>query len=178
MQLMTVSQYADHKGVSRPAVDSAIRDGRILIEKVTPRGKKQKTVWLNVEECDIKWAQNSDSTFLRQKTKGEKQGKEVELGGSVDTASETLQKSRAMRERFAALSGKIDYEKQIGKLVDAEKCNAIVFGMAQTVKQNILNIPDRISAMLASESDPRKINDMLTHELRVALQEIADGKIF
>jgi hypothetical protein len=178
MGLMTVSQYAEHKGVVRRAVDHAIADGRIFIAKVTPRGKKQKTIWLDPEECDIKWQQNTDSTFIRRKTVGDKKNKPAEIGGSVDTVGETLQKSRAMREKFAALSEKIDYEKQIGKLVDAEKCNAVVFGIAQTVKQNILNIPDRISAMLASETDQRKIHDMLTHELRVALQEIADGKIF
>ena len=177
MPLMILSRYAAHRGVDRKAVTHAIESGRILIAKTTPRGKKQKTIWIDQSDADRRWLENTDPGALRQPT-GPRCERPVDDGDADSVDPADYQKHRARREKFAAKNEEIDYKKSSGKLVEIDKCTAAAFNAAQTVKSNMLNIPDRISAMLAAEIDERKCHEMLTHELRVALQEISDGKIF
>jgi hypothetical protein len=39
----------------------------------------------------------------------------------------------------------------------------------------MLNIPDRVAAVLAAESDPTRVHEILATEIRKALLEFADG---
>jgi hypothetical protein len=39
----------------------------------------------------------------------------------------------------------------------------------------MLNIPDRLAALLAAETDPARVHELLTTEIRRALQEFADA---
>ncbi len=39
----------------------------------------------------------------------------------------------------------------------------------------MLNIPDRVAAVLAAESDPARVHEILTDEIRKALTEFADA---
>jgi hypothetical protein len=47
------------------------------------------------------------------------------------------------------------------------------FTKARTVRDNLLNIPDRLAATLAAEADVDKVHQMLTGEIRKALDELA-----
>jgi hypothetical protein len=41
------------------------------------------------------------------------------------------------------------------------------------VRDNLLNIPDRLAATLAAEMDAEKVHQMMTVEIRKALDELA-----
>ena len=45
----------------------------------------------------------------------------------------------------------------------------------RTFRDGMLNIPDRVAAVLAAESDPARVHEILATEIRKALLEFADG---
>ena len=61
-----------------------------------------------------------------------------------------------------------------GTLVDRAEVEKEVGDLARRLKDRILNIPERIAADLAAETDTRKVTRILVQELRVALEELAD----
>lgn len=60
-----------------------------------------------------------------------------------------------------------------GELVEVSKVKSSSFTSARTVRDNILNIPDRLAGELAGESDAARVHARLTAELHQALETIA-----
>jgi hypothetical protein len=48
------------------------------------------------------------------------------------------------------------------------------FNKYRTFRDRMLNIPDRLAAVLAAETDPVKVHGLLSTETREALLEFAD----
>ena len=76
----------------------------------------------------------------------------------------------AENKKHEAAMRKLRLEEKQGQLVKIEDVERAAFNLARQVRDGILNIPDRIDSMLAMESDSRKINTVLTKELRQALE--------
>lgn len=81
-------------------------------------------------------------------------------------------KSRALREHYAAQSAKLDYEKEAGTLVLAEQVRVEAFRIARLLRDAIMAVPDRIDAELAAETNARKINLRMKDELIKALGKL------
>ncbi len=60
------------------------------------------------------------------------------------------------------------------KFVDADEIEAVAF-RARVVRDSLLDIPDRLAAVLAAESDSRKVHALLSAEIRQALEELTGG---
>lgn len=61
-----------------------------------------------------------------------------------------------------------------GELIDARQEDRRDFQCARTVRDSILNIPERISGVIAAESDPARVHALLTAELTKALSSLAE----
>ncbi len=61
-----------------------------------------------------------------------------------------------------------------GELVSAAAAERAAFDCARTVKEALLNLPDRLAAELAGESDPRRVHERLEQEVRSALESLAE----
>jgi len=53
---------------------------------------------------------------------------------------------------YKAALKKLDYEERTGKLGDIKKMEMAVFNMARRTRDAVLNIPDRVAAILAAEN--------------------------
>ncbi len=65
---------------------------------------------------------------------------------------------------------------EIGELVAVEEVKRDAFNVARVVRNNLLNIPNRVSALLASLSDTEKIHMALTEEITNSLEELSNTK--
>lgn len=81
--------------------------------------------------------------------------------------------SKAKREHYQAALAELAYEEKAGRLVSAEDVKREAFAVARTVREAILNIPERIAAELAGESDVDRVYQMLVRELTQALASLA-----
>ena len=78
-------------------------------------------------------------------------------------------KSEVERARLLEIKAKVE----AGRYVDADEVKAAAFNKARVVRDGLLNIPDRLSAVLAAENDPARVHELLAAEIRTALEELS-----
>jgi len=49
------------------------------------------------------------------------------------------------------------------------------FNRYRIFRDGMLNIPDRLAAVVAAESDPRRVHELMSTEIRKALTEFSDA---
>ncbi|WP_241893383.1 hypothetical protein [Magnetofaba australis] len=84
------------------------------------------------------------------------------------------QTSRAIREAYSARLVKLDFEERSEQLVSADEVRVEAFNLARRVRDRLMNIPHRMGAMLAAETDADAIERLIESELRTALEELPE----
>ena len=158
MPLVSIRQYGKHRGVSHTAVEKAVKQGRI---RLTADGK------VDVEAADRDWSRNSSPV------NAPKPALRTAPISDGPSSGPTYAQSRAVRELYLARLAKIEFEERSTKLVSRDEVRVAAFTTARTVRDNLLNIPDRLAAMLGAESDPSRVHQILTEEIRKALSELS-----
>lgn len=79
-----------------------------------------------------------------------------------------LREQRAKTEK-----AEIEVQKLKGDLVPAADVEKAIFERYRTVRDTLENIPSRISAMLAAESDEHKVKELLMNEINRALENLS-----
>lgn len=168
MPVVSLRGYAKHRGVALNAVQKAIQSGRI---RTTAEGK------IDVEVADRDWERNtgprpgaSERRRLIAPTQSSRPEPMQPASGSLDYA-----RARAVRENYLARLAKIEFEERSGKLVSRDEVEIAAFNKFRTFRDGMLNVPDRVAAVLAAETDTAKVHEILTAEIRRALLEFADG---
>ena len=80
-------------------------------------------------------------------------------------------KSEAERAKLLEIKAKVE----AGKYVDVDEVKVAAFNKGRVVRDALLNIPDRLAAVLAAEADADKVHALLTAEIRQALIELTGG---
>ena len=66
-----------------------------------------------------------------------------------------------------------EFEERAAKSVSRDEVTVAAFTRARTVRDSLLNIPDRVASMLAAENDPARVHQILADEIRKALIELS-----
>ena len=153
--ILTPSEWARHKGFSRQYAAKLIKQGTIRLAN----GK--------VDTVQAEAALAALREPLRQVSSDEP----LESGGQ--NLSTLLLKSRIKTEveRGRLLEAKAKAE--TGKLVSADEVKIAAFRRARIVRDGMLNLPDRVAAVLAAETDVAKVHEVLSKEIRLILEEIS-----
>lgn len=184
MKFLTIPKFAKSRGVSTYTIQRAVQDGRISTIE-SPDGRKL----IDPEKADVEWEANTDPKRRGSLRKKKARGPDPSDDEKADETIESLAKedqelregktppfaaSRALREAYAAKLARLEYEERSNALVDAEKVQKEAMKAGRIVRDAILNVPARISADLASETDPLKLEKKLREELIAALRDLAD----
>ena len=86
-----------------------------------------------------------------------------------------LLKSRIKSEVERAKLLEIKARVEAGKYVAVDDVKAAAFNRARVIRDALLNIPERLAAMLAAEDDEQRVHQILVTEIRAALEELMDG---
>ena len=163
--LITMSELATLKNVSRTAVSKKIKSGKLEGAIVNHNGRKL----VNKEEAFRLWdlqAPPSKDTNVRKKLKQDIDSKTLE---EIPSYGE----SKAKREYFLAELAKIDVEQKREQVIDVEIITKSAFAKARAIRASLENIADRLSHQLAGEDNPSAIHKILTEEHREALENLA-----
>jgi hypothetical protein len=95
----------------------------------------------------------------------------------TETKSTAYAKARAGTQIYEALLKKLRYEERAGNLTPTADVEQARFTEFRTLREACFNIPSRIAALLAGESDVARCQQMLEAELRRVFQAFADGKL-
>lgn len=164
MALITASEYAKQRGVTKQAVSKALRDGRISYTE-DENGRKM----IDPSTADQEWNDNTHVPRSAPKEPSISTDKPPKVGPSYAD-------SRRIREAYQAQLAKLDFEERRGKLVSSDQVKTEAFKIGRAVREAILNVPDRIAAELAGETDQHKVHTRLREELEKALEELSSGK--
>lgn len=168
-EFLSQRAYAAHRGVAEQAVAKAIRTGRLSksVEHLENGTKR-----INVTLADKEWAENTFEGNVR------KDGDSIideksEEDGPTDSDGLSYSRSRAIRETIQVKMAAFELDRKMGRYVEVDKVRVEWFNVARTVRNALLGIPDRMAPILASERDPEKCHELLTHEIVKVLENLA-----
>ena len=179
-QFISLRAYARQRGVSLYAVQTAIASGRVTAVR---RDETGKITGIDPVKADAQWAANTDATeaartgadpfrgAVVQPDLVDRAGADAAPAGPSDTAE--YQASRAKREEYQAEMARLTLLERLGQVGSIEGFQKAQAAAAQLTQDRILQVPSRIATSLAVETDPIKIETLLTRELKDALDGIA-----
>lgn len=187
MVLVTQAEYAKLRGCSEAAVNTA-RKQRIKAAEVIRNGK----VMIDSELADQLWAKNSRrrrEQLVTGRPAVRQQPKQVEplqvptdkdlkafiMGLPEDQIPDDVNEIIRRKEHYNAERQRVQALKDRGEVVAADQVKAEAFALARAVRDGLMGIADRLAPMLAATTDARKVHQLLSDEIRVALRSLADG---
>ncbi len=174
---MSYRAYARHRGVSPEAVSKAVKTGRITTGvdgKIDPK------------RADREWEANTDPSKPLNSVNGTPKhrkppGSPKIPGGDVEAATGALPggippylQSRSIREAYLARLSKLEYEEKAGKLVNIDAVRVVGFNAARQARDKLMNMPDRLSPLLAGMSDSHEIHRLLSAEIRLICEDLSN----
>ncbi len=150
--------------MSHVAVLKAIKAGRI---------EKEPDGTIDPAKADAAWERNTNKA---QKRKVEKSADaDTHVGPPIVNSGPSFAQSRAIKEAYNARLAKLSYEEKSGALVRTDTVKVAWFNTLRVLRDRALNLPDRLAPLLAAETDPKIVRDLLEEELRTVLTDAADA---
>jgi len=177
MEPLSLRGYAKHRGVSLKAVQKALASGRIT---------KRDDGLIDPAVSDVNWARNTGPRpQTSQKLASASPHHNVQHHTETPTREPNdpirlesgleYSRARAVREGYLARLTKIEFEERTGKLVSRDEIEVAAFNKFRQFRDRMLNIPDRLAAEAAAESDSARVHELITIEIRKALLEFSDA---
>lgn len=92
-------------------------------------------------------------------------------------AKGTLAWVTLQREKVKLQKESLDVKRSMNQMVDVDQVRAQAFQDGRILRDQVFNIPDRLSMILAAESDPAKIHSSLSGEISRIFAAFARKKI-
>ena len=167
---LSIAAYARHRGVSHVAVLKAIKSGRI---------EKEADGTIDARKADAAWSRNTNKAQQRQRqteaTVAAQAAGENHVGPPIVNSGPSYAQSRAVKEAYLARLAKLSYEEKSGSLIKIDAVKVSWFNILRVLRDRVLNLPDRLAPIVAAETDPKKIRDLLEEDLRLILNDAADA---
>lgn len=186
-ELIGTNELAGRLGVSATAIKKALDAGRIQAAGETDSGRRlyawpaARDAFLN--NSTVAKRSHYGSRGSPQRPKGAARVKlatsaAMDTGEAGDTvppagkgnSQSAYAQARALREINEAKLAKLKYERESGKLVDADEVRAEAHKLATAVIAGLYNIPDRVSDQIAGMTDGNEIQALLTQEIENAIE--------
>lgn len=158
-QVMTLSAFARDRNVDEKAVRKAVASQRIPPSCLGPSSSGRKQVITDVAGARAAWDANAAK---------------LPNGPAVEGARQSLTEASTLTalERHRAL--RLANDLREGRVVDVAAHKRAAFEDARIIRDGMLNIPTRLAAELAAETDPAKVFALLDEAIRQALGDVAD----
>jgi len=154
MELISQYEWAKRKGFSKQYVNQLVKSGRIPLEN----GK------INPSKADAIMAATQDPSKMHNK-KRKPEGDDL-----PDLYLRTKIKNEVQKGKILEIRAKIES----GEYVNADLVKAEIFKKARAARDHLLSIPDRIAAEIISLSDARDAHELLTREIKLALEDFIE----
>jgi hypothetical protein len=162
-RLMTKSEYAKHRGVSKPYITKLAKNGVLVL-----RGGKVD-VQASDTVLDDKPVDDVDPPFAPAVGPPTRPPDGIGQGGA------TFGQARTIEMVFRAKLRRLEFETKQGKLIEAEVYRKTTANAFRAFRDGMLGIPDRVSTVVAAESDPKKVHLALKTEISRELEAAADA---
>ena len=159
---MTVTEFAEHQGVSQERISKLKKDGRLVLEVVN--GKEM----ICVDESDQKIMETA--SLGHSLAQGSSKSALTLFAGG--TNAERLLNATVHQKEYQALQQEMQFKKECGELVEVERVRLAVGGIASERRQSLERLPDRLSDQLANISDSTAIHKLLSTEFDLMMLDL------
>ncbi len=161
---MTQAQFARHLGVSQAMVSKHKRNGRLITDAEG---------LVRVQETLTRISSTSDPTRARKTPPAPDTQRAAALPQDLESdLANSFQLSRQVKQHYEALKEKAEYEKIIGKLIDADSARAAGAELGVMFRNALETWPDRLAPVLAAEREESVIRTLLAEHAESLLIEI------
>jgi hypothetical protein len=156
MALISQSEWARRQGFSRQYVGKLISEGKIKLLDGLIDEAAANAVLKSQRDPGLPLRRNGSGTYEKRENMHEllvktKLKNEIERGKILEARAKT----------------------ELGQLVSAEVVRNAMFAKGRIIRDGILNVPDRVSSLLATVNDATQIHEILMKELRAVLEELS-----
>lgn len=176
-KFMTQTEYADHRGISQPRISTMIKTGKIpasAMKKIS--GKKL----IDMEKADAALAENLDRVHNPnpepRKRRSRKSPTKPEMEQVIRAAgleNMSLSEAQRLQANYKASLLKLELDQKSDLVVEKEKVRVEAFEAGRIVRDGIFNIPDRLSAELASCTDVHAVSQKLMDAFNEVLGDLS-----
>ena len=152
-ELVSQYEWAKRSGFSKQYANRLVKAGRIRLV-----GGK-----VDIDEANATLASTKNPS-------------RVEMRRGVQNVSDfstLLLKTRIKNEMEKGKILEAKAKAEVGELISVDEVRAAAYNKARIVRDNLLNIPDRVAAQLASIDDERKVHEVLMAEIRSVLETLS-----
>ena len=168
-ELVSKREFATRIGQSPSYVTQLLHDGRLILEG-TGRSARVK-VSESLKRIEQTGGGRPDVAAKHARARSEKRAADS-TDGEFKSVGASYQTARAVREKYAALTAKAQYETMIGNLIEREDVDACLRFIGATVRSLMESFPDQNAPVLCAETDIHEIHAMLTDACRAVLEDI------
>lgn len=163
VQLVTQAQYARMRGCTEGAVRRAARDGRILLVE----GKVDPVA------ADAQWQRNTRPRHGSRPATEEQRPADSPAPRESDSSGDYWT-HKARREAAEAELAELKLAEQRGDLVRAADIRAAHGKRLAGLREALLQIPARLAAVLAAETEQARCHDALQAEINAVLSSVSE----
>lgn len=181
-EMVSIREAARRLGLSDTALRKAIEAGRMVVAGRTPGSNRPLLAW---PDCQAQLKANSDG--IKRTHAGTKRAGGSATGASVEPTSAqgdadgkpsaapvgSLADAQRVRVIWAAKQAKLKFERDMGKLLDADQVKVRAFQMARKARDQLMTMPDRLAPILAGTSDVLEVHRLLTEDIERTCHQIA-----
>lgn len=173
-QLVTQAEFARMEGKARSYITALKHAGRLVMvgDKVDVEASRARiAATADPNRDDVALRHAADRGAPNPAVDTQKTEKITEETPESSPESHDYQRSRAKKEHYLAEQARIEFEQQIGKLVEKSDVDAAVADVVTLFRQRLENIPYRFAPELVSK-DLDTIRAILKQEVHGALAEL------
>ncbi len=183
MSVLSKSDFARKIDRSHQYVSSLIKKGLIVLTKENGREMVEVEASLAKIAAHADPANNSAATMPRAdgRTKisvgmairqnGTPAAEADPMAGQSSTTAQ-YQKSRAVKESYAARLRKVEFEEKMGMIVHKEGIEKASFGVARILREKLKAVPNRLAPKVTVVTDQKENFIILTEEMEGVIREI------
>ncbi len=181
MSVLSKSDFARKIDRSHQYVSSLIKKGLIVLTKEGGREMVEVEASLAKIAANADPANNPAATMPRADGRTKTSvGMAIRQGGVSTTepdggqSNTTLQyqKSRAVKESYAARLRKVEFEEKMGTIVHKEGIEKASFGVARILREKLKAVPNRLAPKVTVVTDQKENFIILQEEMESVIKEI------
>lgn len=166
-KLLTQKDYAARRGVSKQYIGELVRKG-VLPLKDGLIDPAMADAILEARREPARPQRRAQKEQTSQTEFSPPAQRTVTIAELPTLLLKTRIKSETEKAKLLEIKAKVE----AGKFVDVDEVKSAAYRRGRIVRDNLLSIPDRFDAILAAESDRRKVHQILTDELTHVLDEL------